>query len=110
MPLYNPSRPCYHAGMNPQQDNARIDHQKATDRMFSFLVLLALGKSERVSMERAIERFADGSEATIHDHQRDKRRQREWLVELREHGQICVGRDGRGALQIALNPKATRPC
>jgi len=54
-----------------------IDRRKATDRMFCFLTMIALGKSERIHMEKAVERYADGAEATVRDQQRVKKKYRE---------------------------------
>ena len=47
---------------------------KATDRMFGFVTLLRLGETDRVRMERAVERYAEGSDAVLLDYQRAKKR------------------------------------
>jgi len=44
--------------------------------------MLNLGKTKRIHMERAVERYADGADAVIRDAQRDKKREREWLEGL----------------------------
>lgn len=54
-----------------------INTRNASDRIFCFLTMLALGKTERVDMERAVERYADGADAVIRDGQREKKRKRE---------------------------------
>jgi len=56
-----------------------INTRNASDRMFCFLTMLTLGKTKRVHMERAVERYADGADAVIRDAQREKSRKREWM-------------------------------
>ena len=56
-----------------------MNPKKASDRMVCFVIMLSLGQSERIAMERAVERYADGPDADIRDEQREKRRKREWL-------------------------------
>ena len=53
------------------------DPRKAADRTFCFLVMLALGHTERTTIERAIEIYADGAGAAVSDYQRGKRIERE---------------------------------
>jgi hypothetical protein len=54
-----------------------IDRRKATDRIFCFLIMIALGKYERTSMEAAVERYAEGAAAAVRDQQRVIKKQRE---------------------------------
>ena len=77
---------CYQSAMSAQHSNTSAPHpintKSATDRMFCFLTMLNLGKTKRIHMERAVERYADGADAVIRDAQRDKKREREWLEGL----------------------------
>ena len=54
--------------------HGHIAVQKVNDRIFCFLTMLALGESERVLMERAVERYADGAHAVLLDWQKRRNR------------------------------------
>jgi hypothetical protein len=56
-----------------------IDCRKACDRMVAFVVMLCLGQTDRVHVERAVERYCEGADACIRDEARDKRKVRQRL-------------------------------
>ena len=60
--------------------------RKTADRAFCFLVMFALGHTDRKAIERAVERYAEGPEAALRDGQREKARQRELWAR-------CMGRN-----------------